>query len=344
VQDGFQGAVQCKIEIERMSVFVTGATGYIGAHLVKKLADDGEKVHVLVRSLSKAKHIQHPNIIPFEGDILNRSSVQCAMKGCNEVYHLAGFAKVWTKDPREFFEINVEATVNILEVARKLNVSKVVFTSTAGVFGPSIDGDINEDYLRHVDFFNEYESSKALTESKIKDFIIEGMDVTIVSPTRVYGPYLFGKPESVTLLIDLYVNRSWRLIPSDGTKVGNYIYIDDVVNGHIMAMKKGRKGQTYILCGENHDFNAFFSMLAEESKIRRMMIRLPIGLQMVFSRFQMLKVLFGGTPLITPKWISKGYYDWCVNSSKAKDELGLNITTLKEGIRRTVEWAREQNQ
>ena len=321
-----------------MSIFITGGTGYIGAHLLRKLTDSDETIHVLVRSKKKASDIEHPNIAIFEGDIMNKESIKKAMKGCSKVYHLAAFAKVWAKDPKIYFDINVTATVNVLEVAQELGVSKVIVTSTAGVYGASVSDDITETYVRDFDFFNEYESSKAISESRIKDFAIAGLDVSIVSPTRVYGPYLFGEPQSVTQLIQKYVKGKWRIIPGDGTKVGNYVFIDDVVDGHILAMENGKKGHTYILGGENHDYNSFFKILAIESGIHRKMIKLPIGFQMMFARIQLLKIPFGGTPLITPKWIAKGKYDWKVDSSKAVNKLGLKITSLKEGIKKTIDW------
>lgn len=326
-----------------MSIFITGGTGYIGAHLLKKLTDSGETIHVLVRSKEKASNIEHPNVTIFEGDIMNKESIKEAMQGCSKVYHLAAFAKVWAKDPKTYFDINVTATVNVLEAAQELGVSKVIVTSTAGVYGASVSDDITETYVRDFDFFNEYESSKAISESRIKDFAIAGLDVSIVSPTRVYGPYLFGEPQSVTQLIQKYVKGKWRIIPGDGTKVGNYVFIDDVVDGHILAMENGKKGHTYILGGENHDYNSFFKILAIESGIHRKMIKLPIGLQMMFARIQLLKIPFGGTPLITPKWIAKGKYDWKVDSSKALNELGLKITSLKEGIKKTIDWVEGAN-
>ena len=172
-----------------MSIFITGGTGYIGSHLLKKLTDSGEKIHVLVRSEKKATDIKHPNVTIFEGDIMNKESIKDAMHGCSKVYHLAAFAKVWAKDPKIYFDINVTATVNVLEVAQELGVSKVIVTSTAGVYGASVSDDITETYVRDFDFFNEYESSKAISESRIKDFVIAGLDVSIVSPTRVSVSY-----------------------------------------------------------------------------------------------------------------------------------------------------------
>lgn len=327
-----------------MKVFVTGGTGYIGAYLVKRLAEEGHTVHALVRSPEKAKQIAHPNVILFKGDILDKESIEKAMEGCDQVYHLAAFAKVWAKEVKTFFNLNVVATNLILDAAIKYHVKKVVVTSTAGVFGASISGIISEKSGRDLDFFNEYESSKALSESKIKDYVISGLDVVIVSPTRVYGPFLFGKTESITQLIEKFVLGSWRFIPGDGTKIGNYVFVEDVVEGHLLAMEKGKKGNTYILGGPNHTYNEFFKTVSDISGVKRKMIHMPIGLQMLFSRLQLVKTWFGKEPLITPKWIAKGKYDWEVSPQKAIDELGLQPKSLEDGVKITVDWLKNKNQ
>lgn len=325
-----------------MKYFVSGSNGYIGSWLVKALRDGGHEVHALVREPSRARHIESLGAKLFKGDVLDPQSIRNAMEGTDGAFHMAAFAKVWAKDPKTFFDMNVVATNHILDAAKALGVKRTVVTSTAGVFGASLYGTINENSSRDLDFFNEYESSKALSESKIKDYVIDGLDVVIVSPTRVYGPYLQGNPESVTLLIDKFVNGSWRFIPGDGSKIGNYVYVDDVVNGHLLAMEKGRKGHTYILGGTNHDYNEFFDTLKQVSGVRRRMIHMPIGIQMMFSRIQLLKTKFGGEPLITPKWIAKGKYDWKVDPSKAVKELGLTITPLEKGLSLTTQWAKSR--
>jgi nucleoside-diphosphate-sugar epimerase len=321
-----------------MKYFVTGATGYIGAHLVKQLSAQGHTVHALVRNPKKAEGIRFANIHFFEGDITKPDSMRKAMQGCDYVFHLAAFAKVWAPNSKTYFDLNVGATTTLLQLAKEHAVKRCVITSTAGVFGASLTGTITENSSRDFDFFNEYESSKALSESKIKDFVIDGLDVVIVSPTRVYGPYVFGEPEAVTLLIKKFVLGSWRFLPGDGSKEGNYVFVDDVVQGHLSAMEKGKRGHTYILGGTNHSYTEFFSMLSTASGIKRTLMPMPIGLQQAFAYIQLAKTWFGGEPLLTPKWVAKGKYHWRVSPQKAVTELGLNITPLEQGLDQTVQW------
>jgi nucleoside-diphosphate-sugar epimerase len=321
-----------------MKIFISGATGSIGAHLTKILSAQGEEIHALVRSLEKAKNLSFKNVIPFQGDISDISSIEKAMVGCEQAYHVAALAKVWAKDSGEFYRSNVTGTLNVLEAARQAKVKKIVVTSTAGIFGPSIHGMVNEEKIRDLDFFNEYEGSKCMAECITKDFIIQHkMDIVLVSPTRVYGPFLFGPPAAGTLLVDQFVNHGWRFMPGTGKEIGNYVYIEDVAIGHVLAMEKGKTGHNYILGGENHDYNNFYRVLKEVSGIKRRMIKIPLWVQMMVAQQQLfLAKRFGKQPKITPKWIPKGKYNWEVSSDKAIRELGLTVTPLREGLERTV--------
>lgn len=321
-----------------MRIFVSGATGSIGAHLVKILSEQGHTIHILVRCLEKAKNLPFPNVKTFKGDITDKESIDKAMKGCVQAYHLAAYAKVWAKDSGKFYKINVEGTVKVLQSALENRVQKVVVTSTGGVFGPSINEIVTEEKIRDIDFLNEYEGSKTFAELKIMKFVNEhDLDVVIVSPTRVYGPFIFGAPSSTTLMIDKYINHSWRIYPGNKEKLGNYIYIEDAALGHILAMEKGRRGQTYILGGENYNYVDFYRILGEVSRVKRKMIEIPVWVQKAVAWGYLLRAeWFGIEPDIAPKWIPKGQYDWAVSSQKAIKELGLPVTPLDEGLKKTV--------
>jgi len=320
-----------------MKYFVTGASGYIGAHLVKSLVSKGHEVHALCRSEKKASALPEESKV-FYGDILEEEKIRKGMEGCDYVFHLAAFAKVWAKDSGRFYSINVTGTRLVLEAAKELDIKRVVVVSTAGVYGASFDGLIDEDFVRRKDFFNEYEGSKTLAESWVKDYVSEGLDVVIVSPTRVYGPYLSGKPDSVSLMIEKYVTGKWRFLPGPPDRIGNYVYVEDVVKGMELALKKGKRGRTYILGGENHSYHEFFRILSDVSGIRRKMFQIPITVSYIFAWIQLQSArLFGVEPLITPKWVPKAKYHWAVSSARAEKELGYQITSLSEGISKTVD-------
>ncbi|MEN8251659.1 MAG: SDR family oxidoreductase [Bacteroidota bacterium] len=323
-----------------MKIFITGATGMLGSHIAKALSDRGHTVNVLVRSKEKAENLTFPNINIFEGDITDKQSIDAAMKGCRQVYHLAAFAGVWAPDTGTFYDVNVGGTTNVLQSALENNIEKVVITSTAGNLGPSIHGIITEDKVRDTDILNEYEGSKIMADSRAREFIARhNMNIVFVLPTRVYGPYLLGNHAAVTLVIDKFVNHGWRIYPGRGNETGNFVYIDDVTQGHLLAMEKGIKGESYIIGGENATSITFFELLGELSGIKRKMIRIPIWLQMLFARTQLfLANNFNRKPLITPGWIKKGTYDYEISSDKAVNALGYSVTPLKDGLSKTVEY------
>lgn len=320
-------------------IFITGATSSIGAHLVKFLLQEDTLLHLLVRKNPGFELFNHPRIVLFEGDLSSEETLLKAMEGCSQVYHLAANASVWQKDPKVYFDTNVQGTKTILEAALKSKINRVVVTSSAGVLGPSIKSIISETKAREIDFFNEYESSKAMAELMIHNYVCEkGLDIVVVSPTRVYGPILFGPISSTTLLVDKFLNGNWRIYPGTGKEIGNYAFIEDVALGHILAMKNGTKGDNYILGGINCTYAEFYNKLSKLSGINRRMLVVPKFIQTTFATIQILNAkLFGIKPSITPKWLAKGYYNWEVSSNKAISHLGYSITPMDEGLKKTIQ-------
>src|SRR6056297_600063 len=248
-----------------MKFFITGATGFIGSKLALELAHQGHYVNALVRTKQKESLIKHSNIRIIHGDITDINSLRKGIKETDGIFHLAALAKPWVKDKLLYNKINVEATHAILTLAKENQVNKIVFTSSAGTLGPSIDNSVNEETPRKTNFCNEYESTKFMAEKIAKDFVLKGLNVVIVHPSRVYGPGLLSKSNSTTIMIKNYLHGKWRIIPGDGKKTGNYVFIDDVIDGHIKAMERGTKGSQYILGGENASYITFFNIISRIS-------------------------------------------------------------------------------
>jgi len=322
-----------------MNYFITGATGFIGSQLCLKLANDGHIIHALVRTPAKTEYIAHPNIRIFYGNIFDREILEEAIRGVDGIFHLTAYAKPWAKDPSVYNKINVEGTRLIYELAIKHSIPKVVFTSTAGTYGPSANTPVDEHSLRLVDFFNEYESTKFMAEKLTKDYVLKGQNIVIVHPTRVYGPGLLSKSNSVTIMIKNYIRGIWRIIPGSGEKIGNYAFIEDVVRGHILAMDKGLAGAQYFLGGENASYEEFFHILKQASYKKYVLIRIPVVLLKAFAAVQMTAArILGKPPLLPVKWVNKYMYNWAVSSEKASSELGYTITGLEQGIMQTIKW------
>ncbi len=327
-----------------MKIFITGATGYIGTNLALRLANSGHIVHALYRSLAKTSQLKHKNIKLFHGNISDIESLERAMQSCEYVYHVAGFAQAWAKNPKTFYDLNVLGSLNVVNTANKLGVKKIVFTSTAGVFGPSTNGTINEESKRAVNFFTEYESSKSKAEEKLLELVSKGQNIVIVNPTRVYGPGLLSVSNSVTKMIKLYIEGKFHIIPGNGKSIGNYVFIDDVVEGHILAMEKGKPGEKYILGGTNASYNEFFETLINVSQKKYFLFKLPLFFMVATSNLMILMPkLFGKPPLITPAIVRRLLYNWYVTSNKAVNKLGYKITPLAEGMKKTLNWLESEH-
>ena len=322
-----------------MNIFISGATGFIGEKLALRLAGEGHIVHALYRSEEKAKKLIHPNIKLFKGDILNTESIKPAMNNCEQVYHVAAFTDVWAKNREFIFNLNVRATEIILELALNLGVEKLVFTSTAGIYGPSVDGIVNEMTLRKTDYFVEYERTKAIAEEKVKEYVSKGLNCVIVNPTRVYGPGELSKSNSVTIMIKSFAAGKWRIIPGDGKSIGNYVFIDDVAEGHILAMEKGKPGECYILGGTNLSYIEFFEVLKNQTGRRHFMLKLPLFFMLMVSYLAIFVTkTFRIKPFITPGLVKKFNYNWNVSSEKAIKELNYRPVNFSEGVKQTLKW------
>jgi len=323
-----------------MKYFITGISGFIGSCLARELTSNGHSVNALVRNPEKVSPADHPGVRFFKGDLFDTPVLLQAMEECDAVFHLAAFAKPWSKDPAYPHRVNVGGAVNVFEAALKAGVKKVVFTSSAATMSPS-DGDlpVDEDTQRTIPYFNAYETTKAEAESKAREYCGRGLPVVMVNPSRVYGPGPLNPSNSTTKMMIGYKSGKWRIIPGDGSKIGNYVFIGDVVRGHILAAEKGSEGERYILGGENVTFEDFFGILAEVSGRRRKMIHLPVPVMACIARAMEWQARFTGiAPLITEDFVLKYLNDWCLSSAKAERELDYHITPLAEGVRQTLEW------
>lgn len=327
-----------------MNIFISGATGFIGRQLSLALAEQGHTIHALSRRSNHPLLPVHQNIRVFLGDISDKNTLVTAMQGCEQAYHTAALAKMWTKDKQEFHEVNVTGTRNVMQAAKEAGVSKIVHTSSCGVLGPTIKYPMTEDDPRITGFPIHYERTKYLAELEVKEFVKQGMNAVIVSPSRVYGKGPVTDSNTVGKIVTAYLKGKWRVNPANGKQVSNYAYLDDVVHGHIAAMEGGKTGHRYILGGEDVSFNAFFDTVKQISGVHHRLINVPQPAIKWYSWIEWLKTsVTGQPPFFLPEFADRLKYDQKYSSQKAIDQLGYRITPFSKGMQQMIHYYLEQH-
>ncbi len=323
-----------------MKIFITGGTGFIGSRLTEKLLRLGHEVVVLIRDPSKATGGKEGNVSYVSGDLFDKDALQTGMRDCDWVFHMAAYTKPWSKDPSVPFRINVNGTLNVVEAAVKSGVKRVIITSTAGTMGYSPDGlIITEATASGQNLQTLYEKSKAEAELRAFEYVGSNTEIIITNPSRIYGPGVLSKSNSLTKIMKMYVSGLWRLMPGDGRTIGNYVYIDDVTEGHILAALHGKNGERYILGGENLSFLDFFDKIGEAAGKKRKLFSISFNTAgLLLKPSEILSSLSDKAPLITREWINKYQNDAVLSSEKAINELGYKITPFIDGVRETIKW------
>ena len=216
-----------------------------------------------------------------------------------------------------------------------------MWTSSIVTFGPTRPGEVGDENMPRITqrYFTEYEATKVAAEREVLALAAEGFPVVIVNPTRVYGPGHLTEGNALSRLIDDYDRGRVPVLLNRGVNVGNYVLVDDVVAGHLLAMERGRPGERYILGGENVSLKEFFRTIDRVSGKRHLQLPILGFSPLVFAWLQQKRAeWFGVYPRITPGWVKTFLVDWAFSSEKAERELGYVRTPLEQGIRVTYEW------
>ena len=231
----------------------------------------------------------------------------------------------------------MEGTEKVLLAAKNARIEKIVHTSTCGVIGPTVRFPMTEDDPRITGFPIDYERTKHLAELLVQEYVKQGMNIVIVNPSRVYGEGPVTDSNTVGKMITGYMRGKWRIIPGSGTQVANYVYIGDVIKGHIAAMEKGAAGERYILGGENISFNEFFYHVQKITLKSYSLYDVPQAVIKLYSRLEKIKAtLTGLPPFFLPEFADRLGYDQKYDSAKAISQLGYTITSFEEGLRKTI--------
>lgn len=319
-----------------MKVLVTGANGFLGSWLVNRLVQDGHEVSVLIRKKPHPDSSLPRGVKVFLGDITQPPTLSSAIKEQEQIYHLAGLV-AYSKEARDaLFRINAQGTENILKQASIYKVQRIIVASSVVAVGASFQAEtLNEDSLYALDSYHmSYHESKREMERIFKKYIQEGkVDGVIVNPSTIYGAGDASKPSRSTQI--KVAQGRLHFYPPGGVSV---VAVEDVVDGMIKAMEKGRSGERYILAGENLTLKDVFKMIASCAGVEPPRLPLP---SFIFKGLacvdESLHRLGRSGPLPSERALAAMMYHW-YDSSKAIKELGFVHRPAIEAIASSVEW------
>ena len=322
-----------------MKTLITGATGFVGAAVLRELLKKGHRVKALVRQSSVLDNLKNLDVEIVQGDLKDKDSLKTCLKDCNYIFHVAADYRLWVPKPNEIYENNVTGTENLMEEALSLGIEKIVYTSSVAVLGKPIQGDVADEKTPvNVDqMIGHYKKSKYLAEEKVKElYKTKKLPVIIVNPAAPAGPRDIKPTPTGKMILD----AAMRKIPAYLDTGLNIVHVDDVAKGHLLAFSRGKLGQRYILGGENLTFKEILEMISSLCGHNPPKIRLPkkplypLGyLFEVFARLFNLR-----NPMLTVDMIRMAEKKMFFSNEKAKKELNYKYKAAKYALKDAIKW------
>lgn len=316
---------------------VTGGTGFVGRAVVEELLAAGREVRVLVRD-PKHPALQGLAVELFPGDLKDPASLNAAVRGCAQVFHVAADYRLWVPDPAEMYAVNVQGTKDLMTAAAEAGVSRVVYTSTVGTLGNPGDGTpgTEDTPVTIEEMVGHYKRSKFLAEQVVLEFARQGLPVVLVHPSAPVGPWDSRPTPTGQMIVDFLRGR----MPAYLETGLNLVHVRDVAKGHILAAERGRVGEKYILGHQNMRLSEIFHLLAEISGRPAPRIRVPYFPVLCLAYLDEFWATWitrrpPRMPLTAVRMAKKFMY---FDSSKAVRELGLPQTPVRQALEEAVAW------
>ena len=323
-----------------MLAFVTGATGFVGSHVARALAQQGAELRLLVRSNSNLKNVEDIKADLVTGDLRDPASLEKGIAGCDVVFHVAADYRLWVRDPEEMYRANVEGTRAILEAALRNKVRRVVYTSSVATMGFTSDGEpADENSPVSLDkMIGPYKRSKFQAEQVALEAAHAGQDVVIVNPSTPVGERDIKPTPTGRIVVD-FLKRKFPAYVDTGL---NLVDVKECALGHVAALEKGRKGERYILGGENLTLKQILDKLAAITGLPSPTIRVPYLLALATGVVDEVVTgrIRGREPRATIDAVRMGRKKMFVSSAKAERELGWKGGPVDDALRRAADWFR----
>jgi dihydroflavonol-4-reductase len=323
-----------------MLTFVTGATGFLGSHVARVLADCGAKLRLLARPTSDLRNLESVPADVVKGDLRDPQSFACALSGCDTLFHVAADYRIWVRDPDEMFRSNVEGTRSLLDFARKAGIRRTVYTSSVATMGFTSTGvPANENSPVALDhMIGPYKRSKFLAEQVAIEAAQTGMHVVVVNPTTPVGERDLKPTPTGRIIVD-FLKKKFPAYVDTGL---NLVDATECARGHIAALEKGRSGERYILGGENLTLKQILDRLATFTGLPSPTLRVSHFVALGAAVVDELWTgrIRGKEPRATVDAVRMGRKKMFVTSTKAETELGWKVVPVDGALRRAVDWYR----
>ncbi len=320
-----------------MRALVTGATGFIGSSILRKLLAQGYQVRALVREQSNTRNLDELNIEVALGDITNANSLGPALRGCTHLFHAAALYSFWVKERALLYKVNVDGTRNVLQAAKEAGIDRVVYTSSVAALAVPV-GKIPTTEETPVDFariVGDYKKSKYYAEQVALEYARDGLPVVIVNPSFPVGPRDIKPTPTGQTILD-FLNRKLPAYIETGV---NVVDVEDVAVGHLLAAERGEIGQRYILGGTDMTMSQLLKTLSGITGLPAPRVRLPylpiLGLSYLNTAYCRLTT---ATPRMTPETIRMSRHHMYYDPTKAIRELGFPQTPPRAALEKAVNW------
>jgi dihydroflavonol-4-reductase len=318
-------------------LFVTGATGFVGAHVARAALEVGAELRLLVRASSNKANLP-TRAERVVGDLREPAKFAAALQGCDALIHVAADYRLWVPDPAEMYKANVEGTRELLRLAREAGVARVVYTSSVATMGFKTDGTVVDEAtpVSEADMIGHYKRSKWMAEQVAIEAARAGQHVMVLNPTTPVGA-LDVKPTPTGRIVVDFLKRNFPAYVETGL---NLVDVREVARMHLRALEVGRPGERYILGGENLTLKQILDRLGEMTGLPSPKAKVPHGVAMAFAWFDetVTGKLRGKEPRATVEAVQMGKKMMFASSGKAERELGFRVLPVGEALREACRW------
>jgi len=322
-----------------VTVLVTGATGFVGSAVVRRLVASGVAVRALVRPGSNQRNLEGMPVTVVTGDLTDPASLQRALAGCQGLFHVAADYRLWVRDPAAMYHTNVDGTRALLQAAARAGLERIVYTSSVATLGLRADGQPSDEDTESslADMIGHYKRSKYLAEEVVRELARDGLPVVIVNPSTPAGPGDVKPTPTGRMIVDALAGR----MPAYVDTGLNMVHVDDVAAGHLLAYERGTVGRRYVLGAEDMTLQEILGELARISGRRPPRFRIPhTAVLPVAHLAEGWARISGREPGITVDGVRLAKKRMFFSSGRAQRELGYRPGEARAALRDAAVWFR----